>query len=289
MKKNQPQRVSVHGGHSGQFCNHARDLLEEIILAYIARRFAWVGITEHMPPAHDDFLFPDEKRAGETVASLHKRFETYMETGRRLQARYRDRITIYVGMETEVYPGSLQLASQIQQTLKPDYLVGSVHHVAGFAFDYDSETYTAARHALGGWEGFYNHYFDSQYQLIETLRPRVIGHFDLIRIYDPDYSAHLALPSVEKRIIRNLKLIRTQGAILDYNLRALTKGAPEPYVSRPILKIALDMKIPVVPGDDSHSVDSVGNEIDQGIQILSDFGFDTQWPVPTRPHPGREG
>ena len=41
--------VSVHGGHSGQFCHHATDSLEEIIELYIAQGFPWVGITEHAP------------------------------------------------------------------------------------------------------------------------------------------------------------------------------------------------------------------------------------------------
>ena len=41
--------VSVHGGHSGQFCHHATDTLEEIIQQYIAKQFPWVGITEHAP------------------------------------------------------------------------------------------------------------------------------------------------------------------------------------------------------------------------------------------------
>jgi histidinol-phosphatase (PHP family) len=206
-----------------------------------------------------------------------------METGRRLQTRYRDQIIIFIGMETEMYPGALDLAARIQKDLAPDYLVGSVHHAAGLAFDYNEESYHAARRELGGWEGLYNHYFDLQYELIKTLTPQVIGHFDLIRIYDPDYPVHLALPTVQNRIQRNLKLIKAQGGILDFNLRALVKGAPEPYVSRPILGLARDMGIPVVPGDDSHGVDSVGNKMEQGIQILADMGFDTHWRLPAPP------
>jgi len=280
MDTPKPQRVSIHGGHSGQFCNHARDTLEEIVEAYIARGFAWVGITEHMPPAHDDYLFPDEKEAGESAASLHDRFAAYIAAGRRLQERYRERITIYLGMETEMYPGALELAARIIAGLRPDYVVGSVHHVAGLAFDFSPEKYDAARRASGGWEAFYISYFDLQHQLIQKLQPRVVGHFDLIRIYDPHYPIHLALPTVQTCIIRNLNLIKDQGAILDLNLRALAKGASEPYISRPILKLARAMDIPVVPGDDSHGVASVGNHIETGIQILADMGFDTRWAVP---------
>ena len=43
------QKVSIHGGHSGQYCCHAEDTLEEIVLAYIEHGYTWVGLTEHMP------------------------------------------------------------------------------------------------------------------------------------------------------------------------------------------------------------------------------------------------
>ena len=58
------QRVSVHGGHSGEFCCHAMDSLEEIVTAYIERGFDWVGITEHIPPVDDRFRYPEEIKAG---------------------------------------------------------------------------------------------------------------------------------------------------------------------------------------------------------------------------------
>jgi histidinol phosphatase-like PHP family hydrolase len=59
-----PTRVSVHGGHSGEFCTHAVDSLEEVVQAYVQGGFSWVGITEHMPPAADRWVFDDEREAG---------------------------------------------------------------------------------------------------------------------------------------------------------------------------------------------------------------------------------
>ena len=67
---------------------------------------------------------------------------------------------------------------------------------------------------------------------------------------------------------------------MDFNLRALAKGADEPYITRPILELAREMGIKVVPGDDSHGVTSVGNYMEQGVTLLRDLGFDTEWPKP---------
>ena len=49
MLEDKIELVSLHGGHSGEFCSHARDTLEEMVLAYIDQGFDRVGITEHMP------------------------------------------------------------------------------------------------------------------------------------------------------------------------------------------------------------------------------------------------
>lgn len=116
--------------------------------------------------------------------------------------------------------------------------------------------------------------------MIKDLEPAVIGHFDLIRIFDNDYLSRLQLPAIQARILRNLKLIKEKNLILDFNLRALFKGAQEPYVSRQILELAKDLDVVVIPGDDSHGIDSVGCYLDKGIDILEEIGFATDWPKP---------
>jgi histidinol-phosphatase (PHP family) len=278
-----PQRVSVHGGHSGEFCLHARDSLEAVVRAYIVRGFSWVGISEHLPPPREAFIYPEERAAGMGVEDLERRFAAYLAAGRALQRRYRDRITLFIGGETEGCPGAIRYALELVGRHRPDYLVGSVHHVAGRPFDGSPEDYRAAAAALGGEEALYCAYFDRQLELIEALRPAVVGHFDLVRLFDPDYRARLALPAVWRRIERNLARIRQLDLILDFNVRALHKGAQEPYISRPILQRARELGISVVPGDDSHGVDTVGAHLDRGIAILESMGFDTHWPRPGGP------
>ena len=67
---------------------------------------------------------------------------------------------------------------------------------------------------------------------------------------------------------------------MDLNLRSLHKGGIEPYIARPILEDVLALGIPVVPGDDAHSVATVGLHIEEGIQLLHEMGFDTDWRTP---------
>jgi histidinol-phosphatase (PHP family) len=107
-----------------------------------------------------------------------------------------------------------------------------------------------------------------------------VGHFDLIRIYDPDFEARLETPEINKRIRRNLSLIKELGLVLDYNLRPLAKGEKMPYLTPAILTMAKGLGIPVVPGDDAHSKEQAGMFVDTAVQSLKDMGFSTAWPTP---------
>ena len=273
-------RVSIHGGHSGQFCSHAEDSLEEIVRAYIDKRFTWVGITEHVPPYSDRFLYPEEIEGGLDARKIYRRFEQYVSTCRKLQKQYRSQIQLFVGCELESYEGAIPFAREVMNTFSLDYVVGSLHHVDNIGFDYSPELYRAAVRSAGGLEGLYCSYFDAQFEMLAAVEPQVVGHFDLIRIFDDDYKKRLALPAVAKRVGRNLELIKDLNLTLDLNMRALSKGASEPYPAKTILQQALDMGISIVPGDDSHGADTVGLYIDEAIQILLELGADLNWRKP---------
>jgi histidinol-phosphatase (PHP family) len=253
-------RVSVHGGHSGEF-GDGLDTLEEIVQEYIRQGFEWVGITEHAPPLSDAYLFRGDIEAGFSAEKAMTRFTRYMDVCRELQRRYDEEIDLYVGFETEYYPGYEPFLTQLLEDFTPDYIVGSLHHVREIPIDVDRERYGEALAAAGGAAELYCRYFDRQLDLIARFRPAVVGHFDLIRIFEAS---------------RDLDLI------LDYNVRAYDKGMAEPYVSRPILDKALELGIAVVPGDDSHGVAGVGRNIDRGIELLARAGFDTDWRRPAR-------
>ncbi len=278
--KRQAPLVSVHGGHSGGYCRHARDTLEEMIQAYIHEGFDWVGITEHMPPPLDCFRYPDEVEAGITAADLNTGFENYMAELARLKEKYASRIRIFSGFETEAYTGYEDYVPILIRTFRPDYIVGSVHHVDDVCFDFSETMYQGAAFGMGGPDALYEKYFDKQFEMITELRPAVVGHFDLVRLFDPDYRQRLAAPRIWKKIERNLELCRKHDLILDFNTRALDKEAAEPYIAEPILDRAKEMGIKVVPGDDAHGVSDIGRSIRKGIEILEQKGFDTNWPEP---------
>ena len=272
--------VSVHGGHSGEFCGHAVDSLSDIVEAYVDAGFRWVCLTEHMPPHREDMIAADESAFD--LEGVNERFRLCFAEARRLQAAWAGVIDIYVGFETEAFSGYGQAVDAAMATFRPDMIVGSVHHVGDVAFDYSATHYRRAIDRAGGIEAFYCAYFDQQLELIEFCRPEVVGHFDLVRILDPDYRQRWDVPSIRERAYRNLDRIAELDLVLDYNVRALQKGQPEPYVSEPWLSRAVELGIAVVPGDDSHGVATVGSHIERGVELLRSAGACTEWRRPGR-------
>ncbi|MBT4100162.1 MAG: histidinol-phosphatase [Gemmatimonadetes bacterium] len=270
--------VSVHGGHT-RF-GDGEDSLAEVVHEYARQGFAWVGLTEHIPPVSDDFLFHGELEAGETAASRRAKFDEYVSVARALQKEYRDKLKIFVGFETECCTGYIEHVEELSKQHEPDYIVGSVHHVNDVVIDWTTELYAEAAAKVGGIVELYCAYFDQQFELMGALKPAVIGHFDLIRMHDKDYVERLQMPVIKDRIRRNLNRAKEIGAILDLNVRALEKGASEPYVTGSILEVALELGVPCVPGDDSHGVATVGRHLEVGISLLQGAGFDTDWPMP---------
>ncbi|MCK9174275.1 MAG: histidinol-phosphatase [Desulforhopalus sp.] len=269
--------ISVHGGHSGEFCNHASNTLEEVVRAYIAKGFTHVGITEHQPAVSDALRYTDDREAGLTAEKQWQRFSRYMTECRRLQQAFAEEITLFAALETETCSGYREFVPKLLAAFSPDYIVGSVHHVGDINFDYSPQLYALAAEKAGGITELYLHYFDDQFEMLETLKPAVVGHFDLIRLFDEHYPARLKEPVVWQRIERNLQCIAQLGLTLDFNQRALLKGAKEPYISRPILQRAREMEIAVLPGDDSHGVNSVGGFIVEARETLREMGFSPDW------------
>jgi len=271
MQDDKIKLVSLHGGHSGEFCSHAHDTLEEMVLAYIEQGFDLVGLTEHMPPVSDQFIYPEERAAGLDVPALRRRFARYMGVARELQKKYASRITIRVGFETEAYRGALDYVRRLVDEYQPDYIVGSVHHLDDIPFDFSLEYYQRAIRAAGSIAALYCRYFDLQLEMLNALQPEVVGHLDLIRIYDPEYRERLEGPEIRDRISRNLERIKELDLTLDYNCRPIERDG-EPYPAGPILLQALKLGITIAPGDDSHSIADVGRGIEEGMMLLRELG-----------------
>lgn len=113
----------------------------------------------------------------------------------------------------------------------------------GIPIDYDALYYRKALHTAGDTEEeMYERYYDEQFEMLQALRPRIVGHFDLIRLMsrNPGYDVR-EWKGVWERIVRNLKLVASYGGWLECNSSAFRKGLEEPYPCRFIAEVRLPL------------------------------------------------
>ena len=266
-----------HHSHSGQFCpGHAKNSLEEMVQTAISKGMQVYALTEHMPRHEIDF-YPEEVRAVRPwlIALLisskrgtnssndahHALIDAFHAEACRLRSKYASQITILVGFEGEwIRPESLQLIEALQAKHRWDVFVGSVHHVHTHPIDYDRKFYELARAAAGGTdERLIEDYFDAQYEMLRTLKPPVVAHFDLIRLLSEDCNQSFRqYDGVWTRIERNLRFAAEYGGILELNSAALRKGMSEPYPKVEICEAFLKLGGRFCLSDDAHAVEHVG-------------------------------
>lgn len=109
--------------------------------------------------------------------------------------------------------------------------------------------------------------------MLNALHPRVVGHFDLIRLLSSKPNASMEeMKGVWERVVRNLKLVVEQNGLLEINSSALRKGLDEPYPTRAICEKFLSMGGKLTLSDDSHGIVHVGTNFERAIAYLESLG-----------------
>lgn len=276
MNPSIPWKVSLHGGHSGDFCDHATGSLREILSAAVQVGYSTFGVSEHVPRVEQRFLYDNERALGWDVEKLKSDFERYTQMLPALQAEFEDRIEVLFGFEAEVIPSQTYppLMNAHRQNHPFDYMVGSVHYVREVSIDGSLHTYEQAIETCGGLENLAIEYYETVADMAQALKPEVVGHLDVIRKNAAPYGS-VETPAILRAAERALEAIRACGAILDLNLAGIRKGLGTPYPAPWLLNKAHAMGVPFCFGDDSHSPSEVGDLLEEGRAYLLKHGITT--------------
>ncbi|KAF1915225.1 histidinol-phosphatase [Ampelomyces quisqualis] len=263
-----------HHSHSGQFCGHAKDTLEEVVQAAITKGFERFALTEHIPRPIEDF-YPEEQNE-HTEESLAKLFEAFYIEAQRLRNVYADKIQILIGFESEwIRPSTLQIIQGILAKHTFDFFIGSIHHTHTIPIDFNREMYEQAREKAGGTDArLFEDYFDSQFDMLLALKPPVVGHFDLIRLASDHRDASFKdMTSVWDKIHRNLEFIASYSGRLELNTSGLRKGLAEPYPCLAICQMFMRLGGAFVLSDDSHGTDQVATNYARLLAFVQNAGI----------------
>nr|CDI54359.1 related to HIS2-histidinol-phosphatase [Melanopsichium pennsylvanicum 4] len=291
-----------HHSHSGQFCSHAKDSLSQVLLRAESLGFTHFHLSEHVSRQNTSELYPEELEAHLTPQILRTTFSNYLTEARKLQAQFSPSLHILVGCETEniTSPASLNyLTELLGSTLNTppeligkgvvDYIVGSLHHTNSIPIDFDKQTFERSVASFDSTpispsagltfsDAHLNlvvQYLEDQLEVMQRLKPEVIGHFDLFRLFTPELK--LTAPEIWTKIERNVDFAVGYGALFECNAAAFRKGWNTSYPGKEILDLIRNRDGRLCLSDDSHGVQAVGLNYLRMRQYLMDSGVDTIW------------
>ena len=268
-----PWKVSLHGGHSGTFCDHAEGTLQQILEAAVAQKMPVFGISEHAPRLEERFLYTREIELGWDVPKLERDFQAYRLALDPLVREFSPRLQVLRGFEAEVVPNATyaDIMRRYRSDMDFDYMVGSVHFVGEIIIDGETEDFERALNRAGGLENLAIRYYEGIARMVEALRPEVVGHLDLIRKNGRNYG-RLDTPAIRRSAREALEVIRRHCCILDLNTAGYRKGLGCPYPEPWLLRQAHEMGVGVCFGDDSHGPHQVGAGIEEARLYLLENG-----------------
>lgn len=245
-----------------QFCD-GRSSAEEMVQTALDKGFVSLGFTSHAKQDFDHFYSMDEEREALYIQEIH-----------RLQAKYGDRLRIWLGTERD----ALSFADRADF----DYVIGSVHYLDckdGSRLPVDATpqmvTEGIALHFGGDGIAFAKAYYQRLGAYIRSYQPDIIGHFDLImknnqkgQLFDPDSPDYLrvAKEAMEEAI--------TGCKLLEVNTGAIARfGVLEPYPRIKLLAYWRSLGGQVILSSDCHNAKDLDAGYDQGVAAILAAGY----------------
>jgi histidinol-phosphatase (PHP family) len=240
------------------FCD-GKNTPEEIVLAAIDNGFVSIGFSGHGYTPYD-------------LRYCMKDTDGYVAEIRRLKAKYGNRIKIFLGIEEDAF------APVNREDF--DYIIGSSHyyHKDGEYLPIDS-SYDYFKKCLEVFEydavRMAEVYYGSFCNYIQSRKPDIIGHFDLITKFD-ELDASLFLENEKYRMVAEKYVLEAakSGCLFEVNTGAITRELrTSAYPSPHLLRVLKNQDVRLILSSDSHVTGTLDGVFEETARYLYDVGF----------------
>ncbi len=200
----------------------------------------------------------------------------YIEDVNKNKYIYKDKIQVYLGIEGDYYSN---LNKDTDKEMGLDYRIGSVHYIddgnnSYFPIDMSRESFNNAVKYFGGIKEVVCRYYDNVIKMIETQKPDIIGHLDLVRKYNlnKEYFTEEEDWYISK-IDEVLNIIKKNKCLVELNTKLMNKNNldahyPNKYTIKKLLEIDADFII----NTDAHWSDNVDHFYIEAVNELKNIG-----------------
>lgn len=176
-------------------------------------------------------------------------------------------LQVRLGLEFDYRKGwEPELAAQAV-TYDFDYLIGSVHHIGEWMFDWDDPE-QLAQYDLWEIPDFYNAYFNLIENVVGAGLFDIVGHLDLCKVFGYRPSGAV-FPFAQKA----MEAIARSGMVVEVNTAGLRKPCEEIYPAEELLVKCFDLNIPVTMGSDAHEAEQVGMDLARARELMLSVGY----------------
>ena len=244
-------------------CHHAYGTDEEYIQKAIAEGLKILGFSDHAPYIYPDGYVSYYKMAPSEAGE-------YFSTISTLREKYRDKIEIVIGYETEYYSDLWESTLEFWKNgSRPEYLLLGQHFI-------DEEYPVEKRvHSATGTDRpeLLTKYIDTLISAIKTKKFTYIAHPDVLRYFG---SQNFYCDEVS----RLMKAVKSADIPLEINLLGLGEGRH--YPTPLFWEIASEYNPKVVFGCDAHEPERVAdkNEIANGKRFADKYKLEILDTVP---------
>jgi HisJ family histidinol phosphate phosphatase len=196
-----------------------------------------------------------------TVRMDESEFDTYVAMVKRTTDKFKGKLDVWLGLESEYYPGMEKYIEELHQRADFHFIIGSVH--------WQSKEYLG-KFENGTIEGFRRTYFNHLADSAESGLYDCLGHPDLVKNYHPD---SWCFPILKDHVAKCLDRIAATGVAMEINTSGLNKSYAEMNPGNEFLGMMAERKIPVVVGSDAHRAQRVGEHFVRALENVKAAGY----------------
>lgn len=230
-----------------------------------------LGITEHTHqfkeflPAYDHLWKSGSD--SRTTSWLRDQFGNSLQDYLRLLDAGRNLgIPLKIGLEVDYFPESEGVMRTLLQGYDFDFLLGSVHFLGNWSFDWKPEA---------GWpdrdpDQAYLAYVELMEKMVLSNLVDVVAHLDVIKVF-----GHRASRNLEDKWGVLLQHIADADLAIEVSTAGLRKPVEEIYPRPALLRQAARLKIPITIASDAHVPQDVGDRWRKGVALAKASGYDS--------------
>ncbi|MGN0301906.1 MAG: histidinol-phosphatase [Anaerotardibacter sp.] len=235
---------------------------EEMVLEAIKLGMPSLGFSGH------SYTFFDESYCMSKEAT-----RAYLAELARLKERYADQITIFIGIEQDMY--------STEPTAPYDFVIGAKHYLYkdGIYLDVDDCPEVITRdcqtHFGGDFYAYAEAYYEQASHIIDKTQCTFIAHFDLVTKFNEGNALFdESNPRYQKAALKAVDTLCEQGAVFEINTGAMIKGyRTTPYPAPFILDRIAQHGNRVILSTDSHSIDTLQFGLKKAEELAKTHGL----------------